>query len=532
MSKKRKYPRSSGVLLPITALHGPFGIGVLGAEAMEFIDFLSGAGFHIWQILPAEHTSACFSPYKCVSAFAGEPMLIDPRMLLEMRLITKRELTDRANEPETGQIDYEIIREKQWIILRLAFSRLIGKPYADFKPSWLDSYALFMALKRRYGDDPWYEWPDKGERSHGVKSLRAAKEELAEEIEFNKFVQWLFDIQWRKIKDYAAKRGVSIFGDLPIYVSEDSVEVWNRRRLFDADADGNFRATGGAPPDYFTPDGQHWGNPIYNWPLMEKDNFKWWAARIKAAVERYDIIRLDHFRGFEGYWSIPAGAETAREGKWEKGPGLPLFKAIEEKLGKLPVIAEDLGEIDEDVEALLKETGFRGMRVLQFGFSEDDLHMPHSYTEDCIAYTGTHDNTTLFAWIFDMDPEDRERVLFYTGFGGDWTSGGPNCEINKSLIRSVFTSAASIAIVPIQDMLGYGMDTRTNTPGTPEGNWRFRIRDGALGLIDSGFYAELNKACYRDNPAAEVDDPETDDDAEADDDPATDSGPVTDSKTN
>ena len=504
MSKKRKYPRSSGVLLPVTALHGPFGIGVLGAEAMEFIDFLSEAGFHIWQILPVEHTSVCFSPYKGISAFAGEPMLIDPRMLLDMRLITRRELSSRAEELDVDKIDYEIIRERQWILLRLAFSRLVDKPYSKFNPFWLDSYALYMALMRKHGDDPWYEWPDKSERSRDAKSLLAAREELAEEIEFNKFVQWLFHIQWKKIKDYAAERGVSIFGDLPIYVSEDSVEVWNNRKLFDADADGNFRATGGAPPDYFSPDGQHWGNPIYNWPLMEKDNFKWWVARIKAAVDRYDIIRLDHFRGFEGYWSIPAGSETARDGKWKKGPGLPLFTTIKDKLGKLPVIAEDLGEIDDDVEALLKETGFRGMRVLQFGFFGEDLHLPHSYSEDCIAYTGTHDNTTLLAWIFEMSQEERERVLIYTGYDGDWTSGGPNCGIVKALVRSVFMSAASIAIVPIQDMLGYGMDTRTNTPGTPEGNWRFRIRDGVLGLIDSKFYADLNKACYRDNPAVDV----------------------------
>ena len=501
MKPVRKYPRSSGVLLPITALHGPFGIGVLGAEAMEFIDFLSGAGFHIWQILPVEHTSMCFSPYKGISAFAGEPMLIDPRMLREMRLITKRELSDRTKGVDANQVDYEIVHEKQWIVLRLAFSRLTGKPYSDFQPFWLDSYALYMALKRRYGDEPWYDWPDDGLRSHGAKALRAAKEELAEEIEFHKFVQWLFLLQWTKLKEYAAKRGISIFGDMPIYVSEDSVEVWSRRRLFNADAKGNFLAVGGAPPDYFTPDGQLWGNPIYNWKLMQKENYKWWVDRIREAVNRYDIIRFDHFRGFESYWRIPARAETAREGKWVKGPGLPLFRTVESELGELPVIAEDLGEIDEDVVGLLRETGFRGMRVLQFGFLGDEYHLPHNYTEDYIAYTGTHDNTTLLAWMYEASDEDREQALFYIGFDGDWTVGGPNCAINKAWIRSLFFSAASAAIIPIQDMLGYGMDTRTNTPGTPEGNWRFRIREGALGQIDSEFYALLNKVSERDNPA-------------------------------
>jgi len=271
--------------------------------------------------------------------------------------------------------------------------------------------------------------------------------------------------------------------------------------LFDADSDGHFRAVGGAPPDAFTPDGQLWGNPVYNWNLMKKEGYEWWIKRVESALERYDIIRFDHFRGFESYWRIPADALTARGGKWAKGPGRSLFKVMKQALGELPVIAEDLGDIDEDVENLLKATGFRGMRVLQFGFMGDELHLPHNFTEDCVAYTGTHDNTPLLAWMFELAPGDREQALFYLGFSGNWSAGGPNCAINEAWVRALFTSGASLVVIPIQDMLGYGSDTRTNIPGTPEGNWRFRVHPDAIRQIDAEFYAELNRVSCRDNAA-------------------------------
>jgi len=252
-------------------LHGPFGIGVMGAEAMELIDFLSDAGFRAWQVLPLENTGACYSPYKCISAFAGEPMLIDPRMLLEMGLVSEDELSERTRGVSDDYVDYALVRQKQREILRAAYTRLGGKPYSGYKPFWLDNYALYMAIKERYGGAPWYEWDDSGLRGFDPAALKAVRKELGAEIEFNKFVQWLFNKQWLKLKAYAAKRGVSIIGDMPIYVSEDSAEVWSRRELFDADKDGNFLAVGGAPPDYFTPDSQRWGNPVYNWLLMKKD---------------------------------------------------------------------------------------------------------------------------------------------------------------------------------------------------------------------------------------------------------------------
>ena len=359
-----------------------------------------------------------------------------------------------------------------------------------------------MAIKHHFDYDSWFDWPDEGLRSHDEDALNEFREKFKMEIEFHRFVQWLFDTQWQRLRDYATKRGISLIGDMPIYVSEDSAEVWSRRDLFDADAEGNFAAVGGVPPDYFTPDGQLWGNPIYNWKLLKQEDYMWWINRLKAPLQRYDVVRLDHFRGFESYWRIPGGADTARKGKWTKGPGVALFKALEKALGNmsLSIIAEDLGIIDDDVEDLLKKTGLRGMRVLQFGFLGDDLHLPHNIQEESVVYTGTHDNTTLLAWIYELTPEYREKALFYIGFKDDWTIGGPNCPFIKSWIRTVFMTTASLAIVPIQDLLGYGSDTRINIPGTPSGNWRFRIRKGVFSDIDAGFYTALHKASQREDP--------------------------------
>jgi len=545
MSLIRKYPRSSGVLLPITALHGSFGIGVIGKEAFEFVDFLCHAGFHAWQVLPVEHTGMCNSPYKCISAFAGEPNLIDPRMLLEMGLITESELLKRMDGVSDAHVDFDLIRNKQWELLQAAFLRLNDIPccgpaigfdsatdsgdcdteletlrfescreanvtldlheYKNFNPFWLEEYALFISIKQQFDFQPWFRWSDSGLRRHSPDAIREFRQKHGDKLEFHRFVQWLFDKQWQNLRGYAAKRGISIIGDMPIYVSENSAEVWSHREYFGADAEGNFVAIGGVPPDYFTPDGQCWGNPIYNWELQERDNYEWWINRLRASLERYDVVRLDHFRGFASYWRIPGGEITARNGKWINGPGMKLFNALEKALGDLTlsIIAEDLGIVDEDVEELLVDSGFRGMRVLQFGFIGDEHHLPHNYPENSIAYTGTHDNTTLLAWVFELAPEDREKALFYTGFDGDWTIGGPNCPVIKSFMRTLFMTPASLAIVPIQDMLGYGADTRTNTPGVPTGNWRFRIREGVLNDIDVGFYTELHKLFQREDSVKE-----------------------------
>ena len=498
MLDSMKYGRSAGVLLPVTMLSGPFGTGVLGAESKEFLDFLASSGFRSWQVLPVESTGYCFSPYKCVSAFAGEPMLIDPRMLFDMGLVSESEIQDRCSGMIEDYVDYEVVRVKQWKILRSAYLRADKKLYSSFTKPWLDDYALYMALKQRYDGSAWFSWPDEALRSFDSEAIHKARFELRDEIEFYRFVQWLFDSQWKELKDYAAARNISIIGDMPIYVSEDSVEVWSRRELFDADSDGNFAAVGGCPPDYFAPEGQLWGNPIYNWKLMRSEGYQWWIDRLRAAIERYDIVRLDHFRAFESYWRIPAGAKTAAEGKWVKGPGMTIFKALTDALGELPVFAEDLGVIDEKVEALLDKTGYRGLRVMQFAYKENDHHLPHNYTRQTVAYTGTHDNTTLLAWHQELDDDTRAWALEYVGFAGDWTQGGPNCAVNKAWFRALYMSGASLVILPIQDMLGYGADTRTNTPGTAEGNWKFRIRPGVLEQIDKGFYRELAHISFRD----------------------------------
>jgi len=474
----------------------------MGTEAYDFIDFIHENGFHAWQVLPVEHTGACNSPYKCISAYAGEPNLIDPRMLYEMGLIYENELHERMENMNDAYIEYELIREKQLKLLRIAFSRLQDKPYENFNPFWLDEYALFAAIKHHFNYEPWYNWPDEGLRSHDEKAVREIRKKLSDDIEFYKFVQWLFDTQWKKLRNYAAERNISIIGDMPIYVSENSAEVWSRRELFDADANGNFAAVGGCPPDYYTPDGQHWGNPIYNWDLLKNENYDWWVKRLKTSLERYDVVRLDHFRAFESYWRIPGDSGTAKAGKWTKGPGMPLFNALEKALGDLTlsVIAEDLGIIDDNVAQLLKDSGLRGMRVLQFGFIGDELHLPHNIIEETSAYTGTHDNTTLLAWIYEMSHEDREKALFYIDFNGDWTQGGPNSPIIKAWMKTLFITQASITVTPIQDMLGYGADTRTNIPGVPSGNWRFRIRHGVLNEIDKNFYKELHKTYEREDP--------------------------------
>jgi 4-alpha-glucanotransferase len=502
---KRVYPRSSGVLMPITSLHGAYGIGVLGAEAREFISFLDDAGFRSWQVLPVEHTNMCNSPYKCVSAFAGEPMLIDPDLLLEMELVTLEDIEKRKEGCNNHSVEYEIIREKQWELLQAAFSRNTDESYLKFNPFWMEEYVLYIAIAHQFEFKAWYDWPDDKLRCHDKAAVNKFKQDNAEKLKFYRFVQWLFDISWRKLRAFATERGISIVGDMPIYVAENSAEVWGNRELFNASADGHFAAIGGVPPDYFTPEGQCWGNPIYNWKMLKDDDYKWWILRVKASLERYDVVRLDHFRAFDSYYSIAGGSVNAIKGKWLKGPGMPLFKALKKELGDLHlrIIAEDLGDIGEGVLDLLDKSNLRGMRVLQFGFLGEEMHLPHNYTEACVAYTGTHDNTTLLAWVFSLTPEDRKKALFYTGFEGDWYIGGPNCDLVKAFMRTLFMSSASLAIVPIQDLLGYGADTRINVPGTPSGNWRFRIREGVLYDIDTAWYRELHEAYFRIDPVTE-----------------------------
>jgi len=496
----RENDRLAGVLMPLTMLPGPFGIGVLGREAREFVDFLRSGGFSLWQILPVEHMGVSFSPYKCVSAFAGDPMLIDPRWLREQGWVTEAELNARCEGMDAHSVHYELVFDKQMVLLRAAFARLSERSREEFRrfdPFWLDEYALYMAIREEYDSLPWLEWPDEALQRFESIAVENARRGRRSMTAFYRFVQWVFDAQWKAFKTYANERGVRLVGDVPFYVSDDSAEVWSHREMFAVDESGGFVAVAGAPPDYFNRDGQHWGNPLYNWDYMESEGYRWWTARLKAALERCDFVRIDHFRGFESYWRIPIDSPSARDGKWVKGPGAKLFKAIERELGPLPVIAEDLGDVGPEVEELLRETGYPGMGVLQFGFLGDDRHLPHRYGENRAAYTGTHDNTTLFAWMYELREEDRQKALFYCGYEGDWRQGGPNCGICLAWIRVLYMSHARIAIVPIQDLLGYGADTRTNIPGVAEGNWRFRVTREALSQIDAGWYRRLAEVSDR-----------------------------------
>ncbi|MCL2121093.1 MAG: 4-alpha-glucanotransferase [Clostridiales bacterium] len=493
--------RSAGVLMPLTMLPGPFGIGVLGAEARDFVDFLCEGGFSSWQMLPVEHLSVSFSPYKCVSAFAGDPMFIDPRWLLEQGWVTEAELDARCGGMDAYSVQYELVFDKQMILLRSAFARLPGRiaeEYNAFNPFWLEDYALYMAIREQYNMQPWYAWPNEALRRYEPEALERARQENRSMMAFYRFVQWAFDAQWRELKQYAARKGVALIGDIPFYVSDDSAEVWSRREMFDTDENGMFRAVAGAPPDYFTPEGQCWGNPLYNWEYMEKEGYRWWIERMRAALSRFDSVRIDHFRGFESFWYIPADCLSAKEGKWVKGPGAKPFQAMARELGAMQVIAEDLGVIGPEVETLLEETGFPGMRVLQFGFLGDKRHLPHRYEENKVAYTGTHDNTTLLAWMYELQDEDRDKALFYSGYEGDWRIGGPNCGVCRAWIRLLYLSKARMVIMPIQDLLGFGGDTRTNVPGNPEGNWRFRITREALAQIDLAYYRHLAALTERD----------------------------------
>jgi 4-alpha-glucanotransferase len=381
------------------------------------------------------------------------------------------------------------------ILLRAAFSRLSERVREDvvrYNPFWLEDYALFMAIKEQYDLSPWYDWPDEALKRCAPQALERARREHRSMIMFYRFVQWAFEAQWKEFKAYANGKGVKLVGDIPFYVSEDSAEVWSRREMFATGDDGEFLAVAGAPPDYFNPDGQLWGNPLYDWEYMDKEGYTWWTGRVQSALEHNDFVRLDHFRGFESFWSIPAGSKSAKAGAWVKGPGIKPFQAMKKALGEIAVIAEDLGFIGPEVEALLADTGFPGMGVLQFAFLGDDRHLPHRYGENHVAYTGTHDNTTLLAWMYEMQPEDRAKALFYCGYEGDWGRGGPNCGICRAWIRVLYMSKAYMVVVPIQDLLGYGADTRTNVPGSPEGNWRFRVTQESLDQIDVGYYKRLS----------------------------------------
>ena len=470
--------RSAGILLPVFSLPGAYGIGTLGREARAFIDFLHTAGQRWWQVLPVGPTGAGDSPYTSVSTFAGNPLLIDPEDLADRGLLTKEDLA-AAKLPWAAAVDYGAVYARRETLLRRAFSRLSGaeaqkvRNFAVQRP-WLREYALYRALKARFHEAAWTDWPDRALRDHEAAAVEAARRELAEEIAYHEAVQFWFFSQWEAMKQYANGLGVKIIGDLPIYVSLDSADVWSERKEFLLDGDGLPARVAGVPPDYFSEEGQLWGNPLYDWAAMKADGFGWWIRRVEGASHLYDAIRIDHFRAFESYWSVPAGAESAKEGRWEKGPGMDLLGVLTGWFPQITYIAEDLGLLTPEVHQLRERAGLPGMKVLEFAFSgPDNAYLPHHYTSPvCICYAGTHDNDTALGWYDHAGAAERDYAERYLA-----ASGREN--VGRALLRCGMASTAELFVAQMQDYLGLGSEGRINVPGVAEGNWRWRMAPGA-----------------------------------------------------
>ena len=471
--------RSSGILMHISSLPGPYGIGTMGKRAFEFVDFLSSSGQSIWQILPLNPTGYGDSPYQSCSTFAGNHYLIDLDALVEEGLLEKEEL-DRITwcHLET-KVDFGIQYHNRLQVLRLAYERFRDdqalESFCRENRSWLEDFALFMALKGHFGGKPWYQW-EKELKFRKEEAMETARQELKEEMRFYCFVQFLFFRQWHALRAYAHEKGIRIIGDVPIYVPYDSVEVWKDTQLFQLDEDLNPVAVAGCPPDSFSADGQLWGNPLYRWDKMREDGFQWWIRRLAAARELYDVVRMDHFRGLESYWSIPYGDETARGGKWVKGPGLAFVNAVKENLPQLDMIAEDLGFLTQEVLDLRDASGYPGMKILEFAFDprEPSDYLPHGYISNTVCYTGTHDNMTMRQWF---DTAEEDAVEYATAYMNLTEQEG----LVWGVIRTAFATVSDCCVIQMQDYLDLGAEARMNFPGTlSDSNWTWRANDDIL----------------------------------------------------
>ena len=479
--------RGAGILMHIASLPGNFGIGTLGKEAYDFADFIKKAGFKYWQILPLGHTGYGESPYQCFSAFAGNPYFIDFELLKEKGLLKEEDYINEDYGDSSVQIDYGKIFEVKYDILKKAYENFktnnleeIKKEFEDFKNKkafWLEDYSLYMAIKYKFDLKSWYEWDDELKRRDRA-AIDKYKTELKDEIEYWSFIQYLFYKQWKDLKEYVNDLGIKIIGDIPIYVASDGADTWSMPENFQINQETlEPISVAGCPPDAFSETGQLWGNLIYNWDNMKKNNYEWWKTRIKESLSLYDVLRIDHFRGFESYWSIPFGDETAQNGEWVKGPGIDLFNEIKKELGEVNIIAEDLGFLTDDVREFLKETGFPGMRILQFAFdgNAENVYLPHNYCKECIAYTGTHDNDTFLGWYEKTSSkEERKRAKLYLGLNGRPEG------YNWGFLRGIWSSIADVAIAPTQDFLNLGNDARMNFPSTMGFNWMWRVDKSKL----------------------------------------------------
>lgn len=494
--------RTSGILMPVSSLPGSYGIGCFSKEAYRFIDILKEAGQSRWQILPLGPTGYGDSPYQSFSAFAGNPYFIDLESLIEEGLLTEEECNKADFGDDDLEIDYEKIYYARFDVLRLAYERAkenglqtseTFRTFVKQEQEWLDDYALYMAVKNHFGGVSWDQW-DEDIRLRKPEAVRHYSEMLQDEIGFYQYQQFLFSVQWTALKSYANENGVQIIGDIPIYVAFDSADTWAGPEMFQLDEENLPIRVAGCPPDGFSATGQLWGNPLYDWEYHKSTGYAWWVRRIAQCFRLYDMVRIDHFRGFDEYYSIPYGDETAENGKWMPGPGIDLFRVIKEKLGDLPIIAEDLGFLTDSVKKLLKDSGYPGMKVLQFAFDsrEDGDYLPHNYTNNCVVYTGTHDNDTIIGWYDNLAEEDKRTSHIYLN---NWET--PEDEIRWDFICMAMRSVADTCIIPMQDYLGFGSEARINTPSTLGGNWTWRMEEEDFTEELAARIKELTQVCER-----------------------------------
>lgn len=495
--------RGAGVLLHISSMPSPYGVGVFDGNARHFIDKISDMGFTYWQVLPFNPADGSGSPYCSPSAFAGNWLFINPQGLCDMGLVTNDDVKSNIYDGSPYTANYEFAGRKRLELLKKAFLNIddnLAKEIKDFeiKNPWLTDYAVYMAVKELENGKPWWEWDKKyADYFECIKNIYSFEEQSA----FWKFVQFVFFKQWNELKEYANKKGIAVIGDMPIYVAMDSVDVWSNLPLFLIDEKTlKPEKVAGVPPDYFSEDGQLWGNPIYDWNTMKKDGYSWWLSRLGNALTTYDIVRIDHFRAFASYWQVPADSETARTGEWVDGPKMDFFDKVFEKFPNAPIIAEDLGVFGNDVVKLLEDTRFPGMKVVQFGFdpNSDSIHLPHNAPKNSVNYVGTHDNNTILGWLWEASEAERRFALDYIGFEGDnWGEGGYYSKSCRKVIETVWRSSSNTAIVAFQDMCGFGSDARMNVPGVADKNWRFRTTAETIDNVDTAYFKHINSIFRR-----------------------------------
>lgn len=492
--------RKSGILLPVASLPSAYGIGCFSKEAYHFIDMLQEAGQTYWQMLPLGPTGYGDSPYQSFSTFAGNPYFIDPEDLIARGYITKEQCDSYDFGDNVHYIDYEKIYLSRFKLLREAYDNSNIAEDADFQKFihdnafWLDDYALYMAVKESFGGVCWVEW-DEDIKLRRPEAMERYSREYAKEVEFYRFQQYLFQVQWEKLKQYANARGIKIIGDIPIYVAFDSSDAWANPELFQFDENCTPVAVAGCPPDAFAATGQLWGNPLYRWDYHRETGYAWWMKRLASCYEKYDVVRIDHFRGFDEYYAIPYGEPTAERGTWEQGPGYDIFKVMKETLGEKEVIAEDLGFLTQSVIELVERTGYPGMKILQFAFDsrEESDYLPHNYTANSVVYTGTHDNDTVLGWYATMAGADKKLCDSYLNLAGREDA------LHWEFIRSAMASVAYLAVIPMQDYLGLGSEARINIPSTLGNNWKWRMGAGDFTRELAKEIKEMTKLYGRNN---------------------------------